>query len=103
MLNQPKVQEDDIAVQLASLVKLIPWIKWLVVGSFLLGTWITALQMNVNQIRKEMDTRSSEAAATMANAKDDHETIIRLQGAASQLQSDIAEIKSDVKVLLRSK
>lgn len=103
MLNQPKVQEDDIATQLASLVKLIPWIKWLVVGSFLLGTWITALQMNVNQIRKEMDTRNQETAGAVASAKDDHETIIRLQGAATQLQSDIAEIKSDVKSLLRSR
>lgn len=103
MLNQPKVQEDDIAAQLASLVKLIPWIKWLVVGSFLLGTWITALQMNVNQIRKEMDVRNTESTATAATAKDDHEAIIRLQGAVTQLQSDIAEIKSDVKSLLRAK
>jgi len=102
MINQPKVQ-DDIASQLESLVKLIPWIKWLVVGSFLLGTWITALQMNVNQIRKEIDTRNTEAMATAGTAKDDHETIIRLQSSTNQLQSDIAEIKSDVKSLLRAK
>ena len=59
--------------------------------------------MNVNQIRKEMDSRTMEAAATANNARDDHETIIRLQGTATQLQADIAEIKSDVKSLLRAK
>lgn len=91
--------EQFIESHIENLIKLGPWIKSVIVGAFLLGVWVTTLQLQVTYLSNRVI--SMELATKAREEKFDtwKDTIIQemteVKSEIRALREDISEIKDE--------
>lgn len=93
--------QSQIQSQIKTVAELAPWLKALIIGAFMFGSWVATLEVRVTQLNRDMGTLSTTKKERDDKFDEWQDTVIKesteVKSELKGLREDIVELKESLR------